>query len=56
MGVRGQEQGDDRELFLDIARQTNKLYLTLKQADSEQLISQFILSAPKHRAIARRDG
>ncbi|MGP4712958.1 MULTISPECIES: hypothetical protein [unclassified Psychrobacter] len=54
MGVRGQEPGDDRELFLDIARQTNKLYLALKQVDPKQLISQFVLGAPKHRAIARR--
>ncbi len=54
MGVRGQEQGDNRELSLDIARQANHLYLALKQADSQQLISEFILTKPKYRSIARR--
>ncbi len=54
MGVRGQEQGADRELSLDIARQVNSLYLALKQADEQQLISEFILNKPRHRAIARR--
>ena len=54
MGVRGQEQGDNRELSLDIARQANHLYLALQQADSQQLISEFILTKPKYRSIARR--
>ena len=54
MGVRGQELGDDRELSLDIARQVNQLYLALKQADPQQLISEFILNKPKYRSIARR--
>ncbi|WP_227674619.1 hypothetical protein [Psychrobacter jeotgali] len=54
MGVRGQEPGDDRELFLDIARQANNLYLALKQADPNQLLSEFILKQPKYRSIARR--
>lgn len=54
MGVRGQEPGDDRELFLDIARQANNLYLALKEANSQQLLSEFILKQPKYRSIARR--
>ncbi|MBO1530538.1 hypothetical protein J3492_04845 [Psychrobacter sp. F1192] len=54
MGVRGQEPGDDRELALDIARQTKNLYTVLQQADPQQLISEFILSKPKYRSIARR--
>ncbi|MFT5429255.1 MAG: hypothetical protein ACI8R1_002065 [Psychrobacter glaciei] len=54
MGVRGQEPGADRELSLDIARQANHLYLALKQANSQQLISEFILNKPKYRSIARR--
>ncbi len=54
MGVRGQEQGDNRELSLDIARQANGLYSALQQADSQQLISEFILTKPKYRSIARR--
>ncbi|WP_350559638.1 hypothetical protein [Psychrobacter sp. CAL346-MNA-CIBAN-0220] len=54
MGVRGQEHGDDKEFLLDIGRQANTLYLALQQADSQQLISEFILSQPKHRSIARR--
>ncbi|MGM8899004.1 MULTISPECIES: hypothetical protein [unclassified Psychrobacter] len=54
MGVRGQEPGDDRELSLDIARQTKKLYSALQQADPQQLISEFMLSKPKYRSIARR--
>lgn len=54
MGVRGQEQGADREMFLDVARQANHLYSALKQADAQQLISEFILNKPKYRSIARR--
>lgn len=54
MGVRGQEQGADREMSLDIARQVNKLYLALQQADLQQLISEFIFKQPKYRTIARR--
>lgn len=54
MGVRGQEPGADRELSLDIARQANHLYSALKQANPQQLISEFILNQPKYRSIARR--
>ena len=54
MGIRGQEQGDDKEFLLDIGRQANKLYLALQQADSQQLLSEFILGQPKYRSIARR--
>ncbi len=54
MGVRGQEPGDDRELSLDIARQVSRLYFALKQAQPDQLISEFVLKQPKYRAIARR--
>lgn len=54
MGVRGQEQGDDKEFLLDIGRQANTLYLALQQVDPEQLISEFILTQPKYRTIARR--
>ncbi|MBP3944620.1 hypothetical protein [Psychrobacter sp. K31L] len=54
MGVREQEVGADRELSLDIARQANHLYLGLKQANPQQLISEFILNNPKYRSIARR--
>lgn len=54
MGIRGQEHGDDKEFLLDIGRQANTLYLALKQASPQQLISEFILSQPKYRSIARR--
>ena len=54
MGVRGQEQGDDKEFLLDIGRQANTLYLALQQADPQQLLSEFILTQPKYRTIARR--
>ena len=54
MGVRDQEQGADRELSLDIARQANSLYLALKQANQQQLLSEFILTTPKYRSIVRR--
>lgn len=54
MGVRGQEQGDDKEFLLDIARQANSLYLALQQADPQQLLSEFMLTRPKYRSIARR--
>ena len=54
MGVRGQEHGDDKEFLLDIGRQANTLYLALQQADPQQLLSEFILTQPKYRTIARR--
>ena len=54
MGVRGQEHGDDKEFLLDIGRQANTLYLALKQANPQQLLSEFILTQPKYRSIARR--
>lgn len=54
MGVRGQEHGDDKEFLLDIGRQANTLYLALQQANPQQLISEFILTQPKYRSIARR--
>lgn len=54
MGVRGQEHGDDKEFLLDIGRQANTLYLALRQANPQQLISEFILMQPKYRSIARR--
>lgn len=54
MGVRGQEQGDDKEFLLDIGRQANTLYLALQQADPQQLLSEFILTQPKYRTISRR--
>ncbi|MDE4453898.1 hypothetical protein [Psychrobacter sp. DAB_AL62B] len=54
MGIRGQERGDDKEFLLDIGRQANTLYLALQQADPQQFISEFILTKPKYRSIARR--
>lgn len=54
MGVRGLEPGDNKELLLDIGRQANNLYLALQQADPEQRLSEFILTQPKYRPIARR--
>ena len=54
MGVRGQEHGDDKEFLLDIGRQANTLYLALQQANPQQLLSEFILTQPKYRSIARR--
>ncbi|SLJ84772.1 hypothetical protein [Psychrobacter sp. DAB_AL43B] len=54
MGIRGQERGDDKEFLLDIGRQANTLYLALQQANPQQLLSEFILTKPKYRSIARR--
>ena len=54
IGVRGQEHGDDKEFLLDIGRQANTLYLALQQANPQQLLSEFILTQPKYRTIARR--
>lgn len=54
LGIRGVEQGTDKELPLDIGRQVLNLYLALQQADSEQKLSEFILQHPKYRGIIRR--
>lgn len=54
LGIRGVEQGTDKELPLDIGRQVLNLYLALQQADSEQKLSEFILQHPKYRGIIHR--
>ncbi|SUD90733.1 hypothetical protein [Psychrobacter phenylpyruvicus] len=54
LGIRGVEQGTEKELPLDIGRQVLNLYLALQQADSEQKLSEFILENPKYRGIIRR--
>ena len=54
MGVRGFEEGEDRELPLDIGRQVNRLYHQVCGYDSQSSIAQFLLHFPQYRTIARR--
>ncbi|WP_114785511.1 hypothetical protein [Vibrio tetraodonis] len=54
LGVRGLEEGEDRELTLDIGRQVNQLYHQVCAYDSQSSIAQFLLHFPQYRTIARR--
>ncbi|WP_341660173.1 hypothetical protein [Vibrio sp.] len=54
LGVRGLEEGEDRELPLDIGRQVNRLYHKMCGYDSQSSIAQFLLHFPQYRTIARR--
>ncbi|WP_201544146.1 hypothetical protein [Psychrobacter sp. H7-1] len=54
LGVRGVEEGVEKELPLDIGRQARNLYLAMKQADESQKLSEFVLKHPKYRGIIRR--
>ncbi|MCW8345830.1 hypothetical protein MD535_07385 [Vibrio sp. ZSDZ65] len=54
LGVRGVELGEDKALPLDVARQVNRLYQTLRQHESELSLAEFLVQHPQHRAIARR--
>lgn len=54
LGVRGEEQGEDRELPLDIGRQAYRLYHALKQCAPDDALAEFLILQPQYRAIARR--
>ncbi|NOI66083.1 hypothetical protein [Vibrio sp. 99-8-1] len=54
LGVRGEEQGEDRELPLDIGRQINRLYHALCQCPEHASVAEFLLSHSQYRAITRR--
>ncbi|NRB66908.1 MAG: hypothetical protein HRU48_05990 [Vibrio sp.] len=54
LGVRGEEQGEERELPLDIGRQVNRLFNAASQKPSEMSLAQFLLQHPQYRSVARR--
>ncbi len=58
LGVRGQDQGDDREMPLDIARQVRRCYDKLNAYRSEfgdrVSVVEFLLEYPQLKAIVRR--
>ncbi|WED26318.1 hypothetical protein L3V77_15100 [Vibrio sp. DW001] len=54
LGVRGEEQGEDRELPLDIARQAFRLYNALLAHAPELSLTAFLIKQPQYRTIARR--
>ncbi|WP_434361156.1 hypothetical protein NF212_22400 [Parasalinivibrio latis] len=54
LGVRGVEQGEERELPLDIGRQVNTFYHAITQQDGNGSLAAFLLAQPQYRAIARR--
>ncbi|UJF17443.1 hypothetical protein L0B53_01335 [Vibrio sp. SS-MA-C1-2] len=54
LGVRGEELGEERELPLDIGRQTSHLYQALVNAPQTQSIADFLLNQPQYRTIVRR--
>lgn len=54
LGVRGEEQGEDRELPLDIGRQAYKLYHALLEHAPELSLTEFLIKQPQYRSIVRR--
>ncbi|WP_019672976.1 hypothetical protein [Psychrobacter lutiphocae] len=54
LGIRGEEEGVEKELPLDIGRQARNLYLAIQDVDPEMKLSEFILKQPKYRGIIRR--
>ena len=57
LGVRGKDDGADRELSLDIARMVNRLYHHLDDLDRTSLsetVDQFLLRHPEHREAVQR--
>ncbi|EDP60650.1 hypothetical protein [Vibrio sp. AND4] len=54
LGVRGEENGEDRELPLDIGRQVNRLYHALRTSQPETSLAEFLLQHPQYRTITRR--
>ena len=54
IGVRATEEGQEKEMRLDIARQVNTFNLAIKDADPEMQLVDFLLNNSKFRVIARR--
>jgi len=58
LGVRGQDQGDDREMPLDIARQVRRCYDKLQAYRGEYgdriSVVEFLLEYPQLKAVVRR--
>ena len=54
LGVRGEENGEEKELPLDVARQAHHLYKALLSSSPETPLAEFLLQHPQHRSIARR--
>ncbi|PSU86806.1 hypothetical protein C0W42_19085 [Photobacterium kishitanii] len=54
IGIHGDDLGEEKQLPLDIARQTQALYLALKQVSPHTKIATFLLQQPHFRTIARR--
>lgn len=54
LGVRGVEPGADKELPLDIGRQTYNLYQALLHSSATTSLAEFLLQHPQFRSIARR--
>lgn len=54
IGIRGEDVGEEKELPLDIGRQTHALYLALKNQPRQKTLATFLLQQPYFRTIARR--
>ncbi|CZF86390.1 hypothetical protein [Grimontia marina] len=54
MAVRGEEPGEERELSLDVGRQVSRFYESLKKADPDMSLAEFLLENNGFRMIARR--
>ncbi len=54
LGKRFEEDGADRESPLDIARQVRAMADDLARAPGDQILAEFLMRHPQHRAAARR--
>lgn len=54
IGIRGDDLGEEKQLPLDIARQTQALYLALKKVSPYTKLATFLLQQPHFRTISRR--
>lgn len=54
LGLRFEEEGAERELPLDVARQAGALARDLADADSGASVAEFVMAHPEHRAIVQR--
>jgi len=54
LGIRGEEAGEDKELPLDVGRQTYHLYQALLHSPARTSLAEFLIQHPQFRSIARR--
>jgi hypothetical protein len=54
IGIRGIDVGEEKEVFLDIARQINDFYKKIKSLNPKESLAEFLFLNPKYHYIANR--